>query len=126
MGGGGSRFVQLVDELELSLTHVKTLHALQGCENDLSVKELAGVLGLSLPGASRAADALLRRGLLERREDDEDRRIKRLRLTPTGRETVERLESARLEGIEAFTTTLTDRQRDRLAGAVAAVLGERT
>ena len=49
----------------------------------VSVKELAEELGLSLPGASRAVDALLQRGLVERREDEHDRRMKRAARSPT-------------------------------------------
>ena len=57
----------IFEELDLTLTQVKALTALSA--DELTVKDLAERLGLSLPGASRAVDALVERGLLGRRED---------------------------------------------------------
>ena len=78
---------------------------------ELTVKDLAEQLGLSLPGTSRAVDALVERDLLGRREDRDDRRMKRLRCTDAGRDALERLDEARLAGIENFTATLLPAQR---------------
>jgi DNA-binding MarR family transcriptional regulator len=94
-GHGGDVFA-LLEELDLSLTHVKALQRLSECGCTVPVKELSEMTGLSLPGASRTADALLRRGLLERREDEHDRRIKRVGITPAGRQVVERIQRTRL------------------------------
>ena len=74
---------------------------------------------MSLPGASRTVDALLRRGWLERREDEHDRRMKRVGITESGRAVVERIDNARLAGIEQYTASLTPEQRSRLAAALA-------
>jgi DNA-binding MarR family transcriptional regulator len=94
MRGSAERVYQIVDEHDLSLTQMKTMHALADCGAEVSVKELADRLGLSLPGASRTVDALLRRGWLERREDEHDRRMKRVGITPAGRELVECIDAA--------------------------------
>jgi DNA-binding MarR family transcriptional regulator len=118
----GNDFYVLVEELDLTLTQLKALHALDLAAEEASVKELGEALGLSLPAASRTVDGLLRRGYLERREDDRDRRVKRLRLTPAGRDAVERLNRARLAGLESFASTLTEAQRTRLSGAIASLL----
>jgi DNA-binding MarR family transcriptional regulator len=109
----------LVDELDLTLTQMKTLHALAECGCELTVKQLGDRLALSLPGTSRTVDALLRRGWLERREDEHDRRMKRVRLTAEGVRVVERIDSARLHGLEQYTASLTPEQRSRLAAALA-------
>ena len=93
---------------------LKALHALLEDDEELSVKQVAERLGLSLPGASRTVEALLQRGLLERREDADDRRVKRVRLTDHGRDVVHRIESARLAGAEQYLAALTPEQRDRL------------
>jgi len=77
------------------------------------------VTGLSLPGASRIVDALLRRGWLERREDLHDRRMKRVGITPDGREVVDRIETARLAGLEDYAASLTPEQRNRLSSALS-------
>lgn len=114
--------IALFEELDLTITHVKTLGVLDSCASELSVKELAERLGLSLPAASRTAEALLKRGWVQRREDKLDRRIKRLELTQEGRAVVRRIHSARLEGLEAFVANLPDSHRDRLCAALRPLL----
>jgi DNA-binding MarR family transcriptional regulator len=110
----------IFEELDLSLTQVKAMCALS--LEEMTVKELAERLGLSLPGASRAVDALVERGLLHRREDDVDRRMKRLRCTDVGRHMLDRLDEARFAGLEKFTATLPAAQRKRLSGALRPIL----
>jgi DNA-binding MarR family transcriptional regulator len=119
-GSGDVGAYAIFEELELTLTQVKTLCALS--RDELTVKDLAERLGLSLPGASRAVDALVERGLLHRREDASDRRMKRVRCTDAGRHALERLDEARFAGIETFTATLPAAQRRRLSGALRPVL----
>src|SRR5256885_5818666 len=83
----GNELFRLLERLELGLTQLKTLDQLAACEDyEPTVKELAERLGLSLPGTSRNVDGLLRRGYVERREDEHDRRMKRLRVTRAGRQ----------------------------------------
>ncbi|TMK41969.1 MAG: MarR family transcriptional regulator [Actinobacteria bacterium] len=118
--GGG--FYALVEELGLSLGQVKALHMLDASEGELAVGELAELLGLSLGATSRNVEQLVRRGYLERREDEHDRRMKRVGLSDSGRELVARLERERLAGLEEFAASLSDSQRRRLCGALAAVL----
>ncbi len=117
---GGIGTYAIFEELDLTLTQVKALSALSG--DELTVKELAERLGLSLPGASRAVDALVERDLLHRREDPHDRRMKRLRRTDAGGHALERLDEARLAGLEHFTATLPPAQRKRLSGALRPIL----
>ena len=112
----------IFEELDLTLTQVKTLTALSA--DELTVKDLAERLGLSLPGASRAVDALVERGLLGRREDTTDRRMKRLRCTDAGRQALERLDEARLAGVANFTATLPAAQRKRLSAALRPILDD--
>jgi DNA-binding MarR family transcriptional regulator len=119
MRGGASSVYELVAKLDLSLTQMKTLHALADSAAEVSVKDLADRLGLSLPATSRTVDALLRRGWLERREDEYDRRIKRVGITPEGRDVIERIDAARLVGIEKYTASLTPEQRSVLSSALS-------
>jgi DNA-binding MarR family transcriptional regulator len=104
----------VLGELELSMTQMKTLSMLDDCLQEVSVKELSDLLGLSLPATSRTVDGLLRRGLLSRHEDEVDRRMKRVRLTGDGRAVVQRIVTARLQGLEAYASTLSDDQRGQL------------
>ena len=119
MRGSSQQLYAAIAELDLSITHMKTLHALSDCPRELSVKELSDRLGVSLPGASRLVDALLRRGWVERREDPDDRRIKRVGITDAGRAIVDRIETARLAGLEHYADSLTPEQRTRLSEALS-------
>jgi DNA-binding MarR family transcriptional regulator len=112
----------IFEELDLTLTQVKALNAL--ASRELTVKELAEQLGLSLPGASRAVDALVSRALLHRREDPDDRRQKRLLATDDGRDALRRLDEARLAGIASFAATLPPAQCKRLSAALRPILDD--
>jgi DNA-binding MarR family transcriptional regulator len=107
------------EELDISLTQIKTMHALDGWDENPSVKQLSDQLGLSLAGTSRTAEALLQRGWVVRTEDDQDRRVKRLALTDAGRTVLRRIDAARLEGTRDYTATLTPDQRARFSALVA-------
>jgi DNA-binding MarR family transcriptional regulator len=116
--GGAKALYALLDELDLSFSHVKTLHTLADVGEELSVKELAEHMGTSLASASRVADALHQRGLVDRREDERDRRTKRLRITDAGRDAVDRIDTVRLQSLAEFTASLSQEQRDRLHAAL--------
>jgi DNA-binding MarR family transcriptional regulator len=119
MRGSSQQMYALIAELDVSITHMKTLHVLADGGSELSVKELSDRLGLSLPGASRIVEALMRRGWLERREDPDDRRMKRVRITDEGRKVLARIEAARLAGLEDYAASLTPEQRTRLSSALS-------
>ena len=119
MRGQSKTMFALLDELDLSMSHIKALQVLSDCGCELSVKEVSEELALSLPGASRTVDALLKRGYLERREDERDRRMKRIAVTQAGRDVARRIVGARLEGLEQFTASLSPEQRSRLMAALA-------
>ena len=119
MRGSSEQMYALIAELDISITQMKTLHVLADGGSEVSVKELSDRLGLSLPGASRIVDALMRRGWLERREDPDDRRMKRIGITDAGREIIERIETARLVGLEQYADSLTPEQRTRLSAALS-------
>jgi DNA-binding MarR family transcriptional regulator len=108
--------------LELTLTQVKLLHHLEDQPRELTLKEAAELVHVSLPAASRMVDDLVRRGFAQRREDEEDRRMKRVCLTDGGRTVIRRLNAARLSGLEQFTKTLTTPERRSLAAALSKLL----
>lgn len=72
-----------------------------------SLSDAAEHIGLTLPSMSKAVDAMVKRGLIERKTSEEDRRRMTLALTEAG--------------LEVFQTT-TDATRARIAG----LLGELT
>lgn len=110
-----------IAEADLSLTQLKSLMALGGGET-LSVKELAGVLQLSEAATSRAADQMVRRGLLARKECAEDRRSRRLELTAEGAALRERVIAARVAGLVEFVEGLAPQEQDALAAALSPIV----
>jgi DNA-binding MarR family transcriptional regulator len=113
---------EAVGALELTLTQIKLLHHLEEAERELTLKEAADLVLISFPAASRTVDDLFRRGFVERHEDPEDRRMKRVSLTDEGRAVIRRLNAARLSGLEQFTQNLTASERDALARALSKLL----
>jgi len=108
----------------LSFGQAKTLLLLaaEGAERSLTVGEVADLLNVSMSCASRSVDGLASAGLVERSEDPDDRRVRRLRLTPEGDELAVGFLSARLDGIEEFTSALDDDERAALDAALAVLL----
>jgi DNA-binding MarR family transcriptional regulator len=98
-------------ELGLNLTQVKTLHLLDASSGDVNVKEVAGLLNMSLPAMSRSLDGLVQRGYVERLESDKDRRARLVRLLPAGRAVLDQIEQARVSALEELMTTLSDDER---------------
>ena len=113
---------QVVEELDLSMTQLKILHILDGSDRELTPSELAQFVGLSPAATGRAVDALTRNGIVSRREDDADRRVKRLTLTPAGSAAVSRIAQARVEALTRVVDRLDADQRDALASALAPLL----
>jgi DNA-binding MarR family transcriptional regulator len=116
---------RLLAEADLSMTQLKMLHILMECEKESSVKELAEELSMSLPNASRTIDGLLQRGLVERREDEHDRRVKRVGPTPAARELIDRVDTARLQGLAVWAADLSPIQRSTLLDALSLLPKER-
>lgn len=104
---------------DLTFSQLRMLWILDHSGADLAVNELAEQVSLSLPAAGRAVDGMVRVGLLTRREDDVDRRIKRIGLAEPGREALEKIGRARGQSADRFVQALTEKERTALAGALA-------
>jgi DNA-binding MarR family transcriptional regulator len=123
-------FLQQVSDLDISLTQLKVLSHLhelpppaEGEDPEhLSVKQLGEQLGISLPAASRAIEPLVKRRLVNRQEDSQDRRVKRVRLTARGETAVRRLIATRLAAAEAMLASFTPSEREKLADALEEIL----
>jgi DNA-binding MarR family transcriptional regulator len=115
-----SDWFRVITEADLSLTQLKALMAL--AHGSLSVKQLANLLQLSEAATSRAADGLVRRGMVGRRECAEDRRSRRLELTPDGAAVRDRVIQARVSGLVEFVERLTPDEQAALAAAVSPIV----
>ena len=74
---------------------------------------------------SRAVDGLYERGFVDRYEDREDRRMKRICLTEAGRTVTSTLNEARLIGMQDFLTSLNDEESQALSRALELILADR-
>ena len=117
-----SHLFAAVGELELTLTQIKLLQHLEDADRELTLKEAAELVMVSLPAASRTVDDLVRRGYVLRHEDARDRRMKRVSLTDSGRAVILRLNAARLKGLEQFAQSLDDDERAALSQALSTLL----
>ena len=104
---------------DLTFTQMRMLWVLDRAGADLAVSELAETVSLSLPATGRAADAMVRQGLLSRREDEADRRVKRIGLTASGHQVLEEIARARGASADRFVEALTAEEQTALAGALA-------
>ena len=78
-----AHFAAVVAELDLAPLQAKALHELD-LEPPISMRELANRLGADPSNVTGLIDRLEARGLVERRPDPHDRRIKGLALTSAG------------------------------------------
>jgi MarR family transcriptional regulator, organic hydroperoxide resistance regulator len=85
-----AHFAAAVAELDLAPMQAKALHELDA-EQPISMRELARRLGADPSNVTGLIDRLEARGLVERRPDPRDRRIKGLALTAAGARLRERL-----------------------------------
>jgi DNA-binding MarR family transcriptional regulator len=116
--GSEPRALALAVELDLSLSQLRALLVLWRAETPMSLHALAEGVGLSDPAAVRMVDGLLRAGLVVRREDEHDRRVKRIALTAAGSQAVDQLTAARRESLERLAATLEPEELDRLIAAL--------
>ena len=117
----GEDFFKAVGELELSFSQVRILSVLTR-EAPASLKDLADRLGLSLPATSRSVEGLVQRGYVTRAEDAADRRVKNVAVTGDGRALFAKLVELRVAGAGDFVETLSAKERERLASALAPIV----
>lgn len=99
------RLAVILAEQELSFSQVAALHIIDQAER-VSIQDLALRLNLSLSATSRLVDDLVTRDLLDRAEDQENRRSKLLTLTSHGREFLDRLSIERVKIIKSAPKAL--------------------
>jgi len=121
----GGEALRAIDEHALSFVQFKVLMELYVADPEVApyIQELSENLGTSTPSLSRAVDGLVRKHLVSRREDPEDRRRRRVSLTAAGREIVDRFYLSRIAGVIEFSAGLTDEQRAAFDAAVGSLLG---
>jgi DNA-binding MarR family transcriptional regulator len=110
-------------ELDLSMSQMRALFVLSG-SGEQALHELVPKLGLSVAATGRAVDVLVRAGLVDRREDPADRRVKRINLTPAGEQLLDTFTALRREGVTQLAARLDDEQRALLSQALRPVIAD--
>jgi DNA-binding MarR family transcriptional regulator len=93
----------------LSLVHVNVLAVLD-IDGPLPMRVLAETLDVSQASATGIVDRMEQRGLVERRRDDDDRRVIHVALTDEGRRLIAGMAAERRDHLSAILDTLTDRE----------------
>jgi DNA-binding MarR family transcriptional regulator len=117
--------LQALEESGLTMSQCKALLALAGPGQSAEprhITEIAERLGLSPAAMSRAVDGMVRKRLVTRVEDEQDRRVRRIGITPKGERLVSKLVSMRLASLESFVSTLSAAERHKLDAALGSLL----
>jgi DNA-binding MarR family transcriptional regulator len=109
--------VRYLKQAELSMAQFGTLMRLHHDAN-CGVGDIAEQMSISNAAASQLVDKLVQHGLVERTEDVNDRRAKRLRLTPKGHYVLERSRDARLAWTRKLADHLGAQQRASIIAAL--------
>jgi DNA-binding MarR family transcriptional regulator len=99
--------------VRLDRAGVTLLFKLSAKGDSLRVTDLAEMLGVDTPTVTRKVQQLERDGMVVRQTDPDDGRASRIRLTPAGRRTIERVRRARRTWLEQL---LQDWDDDDLSG----------
>ena len=110
--------VRTMADHDISVAQLATLMLLDA-EGSATVGDLANDLGRSLSATSRLVDQLVQRGIASRREDDRDRRVKRVTLTEHGKELIGRVQRRRAEAQLAVMEALSEEERAEVMRAMA-------
>lgn len=104
------RVVQTFGDFDYSFPQMATLLLLDE-EGEQTIKGVAALLGRSFSATSRLLDQLVVRGLITRREDERDRRVKRVAITAQGRRFIETIERQRADAQLAVMDYLSPEER---------------
>ena len=110
--------IRAMDDHHLSVAQMATLMLLDA-EGGSTVGDLASDLGRSLSATSRLLDQLVRRGLVTRQEDPDDRRVKRVALAEHGLDLIRRVQRHRAEAQLSVMAALSESERADVMRAMA-------
>jgi DNA-binding MarR family transcriptional regulator len=117
LAAGRRRMAQSWCMRQLSMTHLHVLLLLQ-IEGALSMSRLAEMLDVSMPNATGIVGRMEERGLVERLDDERDRRRVLVALTQKGRDAIEEMDVTRREHLGRILAELTPEQQANCLRAV--------
>src|SRR3954467_1920451 len=113
-------FASQLGELRLGLTQLAALYVLAEGRTT-TIADLAEVVGRSPSATSRLVDGLVKRRLVERRQQSEDRRERTIWLTPRGQALLRMVDRARAEQFLSAVRPMPTAERALIAMGVAAL-----
>jgi DNA-binding MarR family transcriptional regulator len=114
-------FLRYARESGLSMSNfgaIFHIHRIGSC----GVTEIGEHLGVTSAAASQMLDRLVDQGLIERSEDPEDRRVKRIQLTEDGRRVYEQGIQARQSWMEDLDASLSQDEKKTIATALETMI----
>ena len=111
---------------DLSMSQLRCLLALAAQNQAVPIHTLAEHLGLTLATAGRAVDRLVACGLVTRREDPGDRRVRRVALSAEGRRVITGIDESRRRALLAFARSLPGAQAAQLLAALRPIAATAT
>jgi len=108
-------------EHKLSMSQIGTLFAIHG-KGTCGVSGIGDELGITAPATSQLLNRLVEQNLIERSEDPEDRRVKRIVLTDFGRRTLHESIRARQNWIHRLADTLSPDEQEQVSTSLNLLL----
>lgn len=102
------RLAVVVSEEHLSFSQVAALHIIDR-DKTVNVNDISNKLNLSMSATSRMIDELVKKELIQRKEDQDNRRAKIISLTPAGETFMNNLSVERVKIIELSASTIADK-----------------
>jgi len=114
-------FLRYARESGFSMSHLGAIfhiHRIGSC----GVTEIGEHLGVTSAAASQMIDRLVEQDLVERTEDPQDRRVKRIELTGKGRRVFDMAIQAREAWMDELASSLSPDEKERLTGALRVLI----
>lgn len=122
MSSAEAQGIDRLVELELSISQAKTVFVLAQAAGPLPIHAIAEQIRLSVAATGRNIDQLVKMGLLERKEDENDRRVKLVTLTKAGHDVADQHLEARRNALRAMVSRLSSDEADQLHNALQPIL----
>lgn len=114
--------LQILADNELTFSQARVIMALGKLPEPTPINELANRINLSVASAGRNVEQLVQTGIVDRVEDDADRRIKRVSLSAKGRDLISDLMASKRSQALAVLNQLEPDDRVRLLAAFTPVI----
>ena len=114
-------YMHYAREKGLSRSMIGTLFHLSHRDH-AGVTDLGEHLGVSSAAASQMLEHLVAEGLIQRTEDPDDRRMKKLSLTDKGSEVIRENISARLGWLEELSGNLSEGEKNQISIAINLII----